>query len=96
MMRSCRRAALLVCLLGVPSWGADTAVVYLQDLLDGKAQREAFTYRKVGGTALHLYVYRPAGKGTDRAAVVLIHGGGWGICRVRRRWRCVRGSRSAR
>lgn len=35
------------------------------------------TYRTVGGEKLGLDVYRPAKKGKDRPAVVVIHGGGW-------------------
>jgi acetyl esterase len=59
-------AALVIVASALPA-GAGDRVTVKQDV----------TYRTVDGAKLGLDVYRPAKKGKDRPAVVLIHGGGW-------------------
>lgn len=49
---------------------------YGQDPLSATTQ-ENVTYGYAGGTRLQLDVYEPAETGSSRAAVILIHGGGW-------------------
>jgi acetyl esterase/lipase len=40
---------------------------------------QAVTYRTAGDRALKAYVFQPAGRGANRPAVLLFHGGGWRI-----------------
>jgi acetyl esterase len=65
---------------GIVAAAALTAVVFAAHA--GAAQggvtvKNDVTYRTVDGEQLGLDIYRPAKKGKNRPAVVVVHGGGW-------------------
>src|SRR3989440_9153835 len=60
-------AALVISALAAPAGAAQGGVTVKPDV----------TYRTVDGERLGLDVYRPAKKGQNRPAVVVVHGGGW-------------------
>jgi acetyl esterase len=71
-----RRSLIAAGMLCVATLAA-TAFTVPAGAADGVKVKTNVTYRRVDGTKLALDVYRPAKKSKDRAAVVLIHGGGW-------------------
>src|SRR3954452_5291881 len=50
--------------------------VTLRDLRNAPAPSEV-TYKRVAGTDLKLYVFRPSGTVTRHPGYIWIHGGGW-------------------
>lgn len=60
-------AMFVIAALATPSGAAQGGVTVKRDV----------TYRTVDGEQLGLDVYQPAKKGTNRPAVVVVHGGGW-------------------
>src|SRR5256886_6736922 len=59
--------ALVITAFAAPAGAAQGGVTVKPDV----------TYRTVDGEQLGLDVYRPAKKGKNRPAVVVVHGGGW-------------------
>ena len=69
-------ALLALCVIST----AAVAEITIDDLGERTGQQpETVVYKEVDGTALTLYVFKPAGfrAGDSRPAVVCIHGGGW-------------------